>query len=173
MSDGQSATGVVAKTFAEIPDTPDVVGEAAYILAEVVDTELVDWDGSGRTGPVATSCIYVADRAIRQENSHTQGFLCRHAPATQPTIRRHYHLVPTAFFDHATDEHKADLDSIGIDDESYPKYGWSSTVTVLDMLRVFEAAERSEISLVDINPWIDPDAVCDLADAITRIHENE
>lgn len=163
----ESAGELMDEIISGIPELPESVASVAQLLADVVGDAEIEWEGSGEPYVVATSCLYVADRIIRQDESYTQGELCRLAPGTQPTVRRHYHDIPQSFVEHATEEQFSTLTAIEV--EVYPDGGWPTTVSALAMLRIFANAERSGISLVDIDPWIDPQPVHDLASSIEAI----
>ncbi|WP_254764876.1 hypothetical protein [Natrinema marinum] len=146
----------------EIP--PDAI-DAAQQLADVVGGEHVEWpltSRGGGPGVVATSCIYVADYAVRGEGRVTQERLCELAPGSHPTVRKYYRDVPAVFFEHSTTSDRRHLDRIPIDYNG-------PDVSVLDVLRVFNAAERAGIGIRNIDLGAEPAAMRKLANALEEV----
>ena len=104
----QTAGDRIGQIFSDLDDAgiefPGEVQHTATILARVVGDPDVEWSRGKRPGGIATSCIYVADFAVRGENRLTQTKLCKHAPATPPTVREQYRVIPGIFIDNVDQE---------------------------------------------------------------------
>lgn len=149
--------------LANLEGYPDDVKLAATGLAEVVGAadSGVEWAGPRMPGVIATSCIYVADYAIRGEDRVTQERLCEMAPGSHPTVREYYRDIPEVFFRHATEDDRNDLAAVDVE--------FNGGTNVLDVLCVFRDAERAGIGIRNIELDADPDAVRDLADSLAEV----
>lgn len=148
-----TAADVIGGIVEDVDGIPEEVADTASVIARVVGDTSVSWAGDRSAELVATSCVYVADRAIRREDHITQTELTEQAPGSHPTIRRNYVDIPGVFMEHARPE---DLDELS-----------GETVAVLC---VFADAERAGIGMSNIDPWAcKPGPMYDLAASVESL----
>lgn len=122
-----------------IGDLPLETRKTARVLADVVGDPEAEWPGdrgSLAPGILATTCVYVADMAVRPDEHYSQEALCELAPGSHVTLRRNYQLIPQTFFANAE---TADLDRLS--DEA------------VEVLQLFRDAERLGVKMRGIDPW--------------------